>query len=218
MSFFKIEGIPGPGAKIYSLVVAQSPVMKDFYREVAKEVSSRVSSGKLLDIGTGPGYIPLDIARISPNLDVKAIDISPGMVSVANKNARDAGLTGRVEFKHGSAQHIPFSDNYFDLIMSTLSFHHWANPEASFKEIHRALKPGGEAWIYEIRQDVPKEAKVQLKKSYGWFLAFLILYVVRLHSAVKLQRFQELHTLSELGFSKVEIEDRGITLKLRLLK
>ena len=218
MSLFDFEGIPGPAAKIYSLVIAQSPIMKDFYRGVTKEVSSRMSSGKLLDIGTGPGFIPLDIARISPDLEIKAIDISPAMVSVANKNARDAGLPGRVEFKFGSAQHIPFGDNHFDLIMSTLSFHHWASPEEGFKEIFRTLKPGGEAWIYEIRKDVPKEAKLQIQKSYGWFLTFIILYVVRLHSAVKLQRFQELHTLTELGFSRIEIEERGLTLKLRLLK
>jgi hypothetical protein len=42
MKLFRIEGIPNPGAKVYSIIVARSPVMKDFYREVAEEVSSRI--------------------------------------------------------------------------------------------------------------------------------------------------------------------------------
>ncbi len=54
--------------------------MKDFYKQVAEEVTSKVSSGKILDIGTGPGYVPLEIARKSVNLEIQAIDISPAMV------------------------------------------------------------------------------------------------------------------------------------------
>ena len=75
MKLFRIEGIPNPGAKVYSIIVARSPVMKDFYREVTEEVSSKGSSGKILDIGTGPGRIPLEIARRSRNLEIEAIDI-----------------------------------------------------------------------------------------------------------------------------------------------
>jgi ubiquinone/menaquinone biosynthesis C-methylase UbiE len=218
MSFLNIEGIPGPGAKIYSTVVAKSKIINDFYRDVAIEVTTKLSAGTILDIGTGPGYVPIDIARESSSLEVKAIDISPAMVAIASKNAQKAGLERRVQFKFGSAEKIPFEDKSFDLIISTLSFHHWARPEKCFQEIHRALKPGGEAWIYEIRQDVPEEAKQQLRKSYGWFLTFLVLYVVRLHSSVKLQRFKELCTVCKDNFSKIETEEKGITMKLRMVK
>jgi ubiquinone/menaquinone biosynthesis C-methylase UbiE len=218
MSFLNIEGIPGPAAKIYSTVVAKSLNINDFYRDVAREVTTKLSTGTILDIGTGPGYVPIDIARESSSLEVKAIDISPAMVAIASKNAQKAGLERRVQFKFGSAEKIPFEDKSFDLIISTLSFHHWAKPEKCFQEIYRALKPGGEAWIYEIRQDVPEEAKQQLRKSYGWFLTFLVLYVVRLHSSVRLQRFKELCTVCKDNFSKIETEEKGITMKLRMVK
>ena len=215
MKLFRIEGIPNPGAKVYSIIVARSPVMKDFYREVAEEVCSKVSSGKILDIGTGPGYVPLEIARRSQNSEIKAIDISPAMVRIASKNAKDAELSGHVQFQYGSAESIPFEDGYFDLIISTLSFHHWAKPRECLNEIHRVLRNGSEAWIYDLRRDPTKEARAQLRNRYGWFLSFLILYVVRLHSSVTLQ---EVISLSETGFSKKGMEDRGIILKLRLVK
>jgi ubiquinone/menaquinone biosynthesis C-methylase UbiE len=218
MKLLKIEGIPGLGAKIYSTVVAGSPITQDFYREVTAEIASKVSSGKLLDIGTGPGYVPIEVARRSQNVEIKAIDISSAMVTIARKNAKDAELSERVQFEYGSAEHIPYGDGYFDLIVSTLSFHHWANPRECLKEIHRVLKIGGEAWIYELRQDTTREARMQLKDRYGWFLSFLVLYFVRLHSSVRLQEFQKIISSSQISFSEMGIEDRGLALKLRLLK
>ena len=218
MKFLKIEGIPKPGAKVYSMIVARSPVMKDFYEQVAEEVSSKTSFGRILDIGTGPGYVPLEIARRSKSLTIKAIDISPAMVRIASQNAKDAGLSERVQFQYGSAASIPFGDGYFDLIISTLSFHHWAKPRECLKEINRVLRKSGEAWIYDLRRDATKEARAQLRSRYGWFLSFLILYFVRLHSSVTLQEVRELVSSSKIGFSKKGMEDRGIILKLRLVK
>jgi ubiquinone/menaquinone biosynthesis C-methylase UbiE len=218
VKLLKIEGIPGPGAKIYSTIVAGSPVMQDFYREVTREIASKVSSGKILDIGTGPGYVPVEVARASKKVEVKAIDISSAMVVIARRKAEDAGLSQRVQFECGSAEHIPYGDGYFDLVVSTLSFHHWANRIECLKEIHRVLKIDGEAWIYEIRKDTTWEAKKQLKDRYGRFLSFVVLYLVRLHSAMKLQEFEKIISLPQLGFSKMIIEDRGLALKLRLVK
>lgn len=218
MKLLKIEGIPGPGARIYSIIVAGSLIMQDFYREVTGEIASKVSSGNILDIGTGPGYIPIEVARAAQNVEVKAIDISSAMVIIARQKAEDAGLSQRVQFEYGSAEHIPYGDGYFDLVVSTLSFHHWANRTECLKEIHRVLKINGEAWIYEIRKDTTREAKMQLKDRYGRFLSFIVLYLVRLHSSVRLQEFQKIISLPQLGFSKMIIEDRGLALKLRLVK
>jgi len=218
MKFLKIEGIPGPGAKIYSTVVAGSPITQDFYREVAGEIASKVSSGRILDIGTGPGYIPIEVARASKNVEVKAIDISSAMVMIARQKAEDAGLSQRVQFEYGSAEDIPYGDGYFNLVVSTLSFHHWANRIECLKEMHRVLKTDGEAWIYELRKDTTPEAKQQLKDRYGRFVSFIVLYSVRLHSAMSLQEFQRIISLPQLSFSKMTIEDKGLALKLRLVK
>jgi len=186
MKLLKIQGIPGPGAKIYTKFVAGNLITQDFYREITAEIASKVSSGKILDIGTGPGYIPIEVARASQNAEIKAIDISSAMVMIARRKAEEAGLSQRVQFEYGSAEHIPYGDGYFDLVVSTLSFHHWANRK--------------------------------LKDRYGRFVSFIVLYSVRLHSAMSLQEFQKIISVPHLGFLKMTIEDRGLALKLRLVK
>ena len=215
---FKIEGIPKPGAIVYSAIVAKSPIMEDFYHMVAEEVLLKMSSGKILDIGTGPGYLPLEIAQRSSGLEVKAIDISSTMVAIAKQNSQKMGLQGRVEFLFGSAEKIPFEQGYFDLIVSTGSFHHWAEPKECLKEIYRVLKNGGEAWIYDLRRDITKEARLEARKRYGWLLSSLFLYIVRLHSSVNAQEVQKLLSSPELNFSSKRVEDRGIILKQELKK
>jgi ubiquinone/menaquinone biosynthesis C-methylase UbiE len=214
----RIEGIPKPGAIIYSAIVAKSPIMKDFYHMVAEEVLSKMSSGKILDIGTGPGYLPLEIGQRSQGIEIKAIDISPAMVEIAEQNSQKMGLSERVEFLFGSAEKIPFEQGYFDLIVSTGSFHHWAQPKECLKEIHRVLKNGGEAWIYDLRRDITKEAKLEARKRYGLLLSSFFLYIVRLHSSVRAQEVQELLSSPELPFSSKEIADRWIILKQELKK
>jgi ubiquinone/menaquinone biosynthesis C-methylase UbiE len=215
---FKIEGIPKPGAIIYSAIVAKSPVMEDFYHMVTEEVLSKISFGKILDIGTGPGYLPLEIGLRSQGIEIKAIDISPAMVEIAKQNSQKLGLSGRVEFLFGSAEKIPFEQGCFDLIVSTGSFHHWAQPKECLKEVYRVLKNGGEAWIYDLRRDITKEAKLEARKRYGWLLSSLFLYFVRLHSSVRAQEVQELLSSPELPFSSKGIADRGVILKQELKK
>jgi len=215
---FKIEGIPNPGAKIYSLIAAKSPLLKDFYKEVAEEVCSKISSGRILDIGTGPGYLPIEIAKRSQNLEIIGIDISPAMVKIAGMNKENMRLTERVKFQLTSAANLPFEAGYFDFVLSTGSFHHWMEPTKCLKEIHRVLKDNSEAWIYDIRRDTTKEINTQLRKKYGWFLSFFFLNVIRAHSSVLLGDVKEILSFPEINFSKNCLEDKGIFLKVVLSK
>jgi SAM-dependent methyltransferase len=85
MSILHIEGIPSPVAGIYSLIAKKSPIMRDVYRNVALEVTSKVSSGLIIDIGTGPGYLPFEITWLAPDLEIIGIDISPAMVKMLKR-------------------------------------------------------------------------------------------------------------------------------------
>jgi len=59
-------------------------------------VFSRISSGRILDVRTGPGYLPLEIAKRSQNLEIIGIDISFAMVKIARGNAENMGLSESV--------------------------------------------------------------------------------------------------------------------------
>jgi ubiquinone/menaquinone biosynthesis C-methylase UbiE len=53
-------------------------------------------------------------------------------------------------FEVGDVAALPLSEGEFDGVVSTLSLHHWPNPVKGLAEIHRVLKPGGEARIYDL--------------------------------------------------------------------
>ena len=78
------------------------------------------------------------------------VDISDAMVERAARRAAGAGLSERVRFEVGTVGALPLSDVEFDGVMSTLSLHHWPDPVRGLSEIHRVLKPGGEARVYDL--------------------------------------------------------------------
>jgi SAM-dependent methyltransferase len=64
--------------------------------------------------------------------------------------SRHATTDGRLRFIVGNAEAMPFTDRSVDLVVSTLSLHHWKKPAAVFAEVSRVLRPGGVALIYDI--------------------------------------------------------------------
>jgi ubiquinone/menaquinone biosynthesis C-methylase UbiE len=121
-------------------------------RVVADVVAAGLGSGaRVLDVGTGPGGVPLAIARAQPLLRVDGLDLSEDMVSYARQATADAGLADRVTFTVGDVAHLPYPDGTFDLVVSSMSQHHWADVRGGVREVRRVLRPGGRAWIYDAR-------------------------------------------------------------------
>jgi ubiquinone/menaquinone biosynthesis C-methylase UbiE len=214
----KIEGIPNFAAKFYSLIAKKSPCIRDIHTTIAQEVCSEISSGAILDVGTGPGYLPLEIAKRNINLEIIGIDLSSGMVKIATANAEKSGVSDRVKFQVANAASLPFKEGRFDLVISSLSLHHWRNPPAYIKEIHRVLKPHGRAFIYDIRRDTSKEINAKIHRQYGWFLSFLFLKIVRAHSSITLKEAQGILSSLEVNYVQKSVEEQGVILKLQLLK
>jgi ubiquinone/menaquinone biosynthesis C-methylase UbiE len=171
-----------------------------------------------LDVGTGPGYLPIEIATRAPGLELDGIDLSFAMVELARKTVAKKGVADRVRFHHAHAAELPFDDGSFDLVISTLSFHHWARPLECLTEIHRVLKPQHEAWIYDARRDTTDEVNAAFSREYGRLVAFLFLRLVRAHSSVPRHELETLIISPELRFSKASINDRGVFLQLQLVK
>ncbi|MDI6888745.1 MAG: class I SAM-dependent methyltransferase [Methanocellales archaeon] len=149
------EGIPFPFSILYARG-ARKYFMR-FYKEIAEEVASEIEAGYLLDLGTGHGLLPIEIAKIAPNVKITGIDISEDMVRIARKNVKREGVADRVKFQAGDANNLSFDDGSFDFIISTGAMHHWSNPITVFNEAHRVLKYGGKAWIYDLRRDASRE-------------------------------------------------------------
>jgi ubiquinone/menaquinone biosynthesis C-methylase UbiE len=94
----------------------------------------------ILDIGCGTGQLLRHAARYFPSAQMTGIDAAEEMVRVAQASV-PAGAP--VRFVHAFAEQMPFPDAAFDLVVSTLSFHHWADQLMALFETHRVLSPGG---------------------------------------------------------------------------
>ncbi|QIN84470.1 methyltransferase domain-containing protein [Rubrobacter tropicus] len=139
-----------PSVGLYDALIGA--VLEPFYERVAGEVVvADAPGGKILEVGSGPGRLAVGgLGRRADRLVVIGVDISPGMVERAALRAEEAGLAERVRFVTGDVGALPFPDASFDGVVSTLSLHHWPDAARGLAEIHRVLKPGAEARIYDL--------------------------------------------------------------------
>jgi ubiquinone/menaquinone biosynthesis C-methylase UbiE len=166
MKLIHPEGIPWPGSVIYNALSSSAIFMKH-YELAAEDILSHCSQGTLLDIGTGPARLLLKLHKQSPGMRLVGIDSSAAMVTQAKQNVAEAGLSEFIEVKEGSANHIPFPDQSFDIVVSTVSMHHWKQPEACLNEIYRVLKDNSYALIYDIVSDTSKSTWNEIKREFG---------------------------------------------------
>jgi len=122
-----------------------------YQRVIADLATLRLVEGKVLDAGTGPGTLVRELARSLPGLQVYGIDLSEEMIGLARAHARGEQLEERVHFESGDVAHLPYPDQSFDVVVSTISMHHWHELEQPLRELYRVLRPGGRVWIYDFR-------------------------------------------------------------------
>ena len=160
------EGIPWPFCRLYN-AISRSAAFQLQYERMARDIALFRTEGELLDVGTGPGWLLLKLQANCPDLRLVGADIAPGMVAQARKNATAAGRANRIEFVQGSADQLPFPGASFDLVVSSGSLHHWKAPVAGLDEIHRVLRPGGWALIYDLVKRMPREVRREAAREFG---------------------------------------------------
>lgn len=122
------------------------------YNGVEGMIASGIGNGDLLEIGPGPGYVGLELAkRVGPK-SLTGCEISGAMIAFARKNAAEYGIDAA--YVQGNAMRMPFDDESFDGVISNGSMHEWESPIAVFNEMYRVLRPGGRYCITDLRRDV----------------------------------------------------------------
>ena len=130
------------------------PQMTLLRRFVARRATNLVAAGAAADLGCGPGYLAVELAHRAPGLHVTGVDLSDAMLTQAIANARLAGVAHQTDFRTADAAALPFPDASLDLVVSTLSLHHWDDPKPILDEIARVLRPGGAFLIFDLRRDL----------------------------------------------------------------
>jgi ubiquinone/menaquinone biosynthesis C-methylase UbiE len=137
----------GRSSRIYDLVSRR--VLRGRYRRLAADVAGVApEGGAVLDVGTGPGVLLVELAARRPDLRLIGVDLSADMIAAATRNLHPFG--DRASARVGDVTSLPFPDRSFDLIVSSLSLHHWDDPEAAVPELARILRPDGRVYIYDL--------------------------------------------------------------------
>ena len=137
----------GRSSHIYDVMARR--VLRGMYRRLAADVAGFAPvGGAVLDVGTGPGVLLVELAARRPDLRLTGVDLSPDMIAVASRNLAPFGA--RVRALVGDVTRLPLPDRSFDLIVSSLSLHHWDHPQAAVPELARILRPDGRVCIYDF--------------------------------------------------------------------
>jgi len=134
--------------------ISSLPQMALMRKMVLNRALNLCSLGHALDLGCGPGYLVAELARSSADLFVTGIDLSEQALIEARQRTVLASINDRVDLRYGDAVEVPLPDNTIDLVVSTLSLHHWNSPVDVFNEIKRVLRPGGSFVIFDLRRDM----------------------------------------------------------------
>jgi ubiquinone/menaquinone biosynthesis C-methylase UbiE len=147
------------------------------------------AKARILDLGCGTGQLAARLAQRVPHGSVFGVDPAEEMIRAARRHRRK-----NLSFEVGSSNAIPARARAFDIVVSTISFHHWTRPVESLREIARVLRPEGRIFILDFCRDTPLMAALDQVQRWLQPSHFGIA------SADEMRRY-----LSRAGFRRVQI-------------
>ncbi len=122
--------------------IKNQDLLKRLVQIVRPEPGARV-----LDVATGPGYVAMAFAEAG--CDVVGLDLTEAPLKIAEQTRQERGLSN-VRFQLGDAEHLPFADQTFDVVVSRLALHHCEDPQRVLGEMARVCRVGGLVVIEDL--------------------------------------------------------------------
>ena len=132
--------------RIYDPVVAITSREGAFKRRLLEH--ARIKNGEsVLDVACGTGTLAIEIKKEHPKARVSGIDGDRSILVRARAKAKDAGV--KIDFQDGLSNELPYDARSFDVVVSTLFFHHLTDEAKAdtAEEIRRVLRLGGRLLI-----------------------------------------------------------------------
>ena len=120
------------------------------------------ASGRMLDIGTGPGHLPVLVCEANLSAEVVGIDLAKKMLVHAEKHQQTSSACARIQLLVMDAKDLEFDDDSFDVVFSNTILHHIPDPLPFLRESFRVLKPDGVLLIRDLFRPPSPAAVAQL--------------------------------------------------------
>ncbi|MGJ1433718.1 bifunctional demethylmenaquinone methyltransferase/2-methoxy-6-polyprenyl-1,4-benzoquinol methylase UbiE [Sphingobacterium spiritivorum] len=132
----------------------------------------------MLDVATGTGDFALESIKILNPKKIIGVDISEGMLQVAQEKITNKGLQQQFEVQLGDSEKLMFEDHTFDAVTVAFGVRNFENLEQGLADICRVLKPGGKAVILEFSN--PKSFPI--KQLYNFYFHNVTPFIGKLFS------------------------------------
>jgi len=132
--------------------MASRLIYAPFARKIVRNLPPLDNRSVVVDLGTGPGILSIELCKLLPKAKIIGIDPSRSMLEIAKKNADKAKMS-HFEPKRGRAEEIPLKSDSVDVVVNQFSFHEWEDPQKGLTEIFRVLKPGGSLVLRDFNRD-----------------------------------------------------------------
>jgi tRNA (cmo5U34)-methyltransferase len=173
----------------------------------------------VLDVGCGAGNYTLKLLEKIPNLDVTLIDLSKPMLERAKERVKQA-TAGAITTIQGDIREIHLPVNQFDVILAAAVLHHLrtdAEWRLVFTAFHRALRPGGSLWVFDLIESSIPAVQRLMQQQYGEYLTQLkgeayrdqVFAYVEKEDTPRPLMFQ-LNLLREVGFSQIDVLHKNV--------
>ena len=213
---YKGWGMEGAVARWYSSLTLKS--IEDF-RALARRIAAQIPPrSSVLEVAPGPGYFAIELAKLG-DYRITGLDISETFVEIARANAQNARV--QVDFQRGNASAMPFAAEMFDFLLCRAAFKNFSQPHRALEEMHRVLKPGGQALIIDLRRDASSQSIAQAVDSMNLgacnrIITRLTFRFMLLKRAYTRSEFVAL--IASTGFRNVEIQESLTGLEILLSK
>ena len=127
---------------------AANPSIADHARLIRLVQAVQPQPGaRVLDVATGPGYVAMAFAEAG--CEVMGIDLTEEPLSIAEQKRQARGLTN-LQFQLGDAEHLPFREQEFDVVVSRFALHHCEDPQRVLTEMARVCRIQGMVAIEDL--------------------------------------------------------------------
>jgi ubiquinone/menaquinone biosynthesis C-methylase UbiE len=122
-----------------------------FARQIVRLLPSVEGGSVIVDLGTGPGQLSIELCKLVPQATLIGIDPSAEMLEVARRNAHRAGVSN-FETRLGRAEQLPMRSGSAGVVVSQSSFHEWDDRRKGLSEILRVLEHGGHLFVKDYNR------------------------------------------------------------------